>query len=170
MAHLNFHPAPGFGDLLPGFFVVPQNPIRGASTPMVPSVQAAAGGQVVRVPHVGDLLPGQFPVPQNPIRAAMGGLGAYQFNNGLYGPDGVLYRRRLWPADRHTISGLGCGCGCSDGCGCGGTNPSGLQGISDSVAAWVTAPSPVSSISNFVFYGGLAAAGAYFMFFRHHRR
>lgn len=148
MAHLNFHPAPGFGDLLPGFFVVPQNPIRGASTPLVPSVQAASMGTIVRVPHVGDLLPGQFPVPQNPIIAALA--------TGMNG-----------------MRGMGCGCGGDCGCGCGGTSPSGIQGlsgISDSVAAWVTADSPVSGVSNFVFYGAAAAAVSYFLFFRHHRR
>lgn len=52
----NNHPAPGFGDLLPGFFVVPQNPF----TPPV------------RVPGIGDILPGRFIVPQNPLRDALG--------------------------------------------------------------------------------------------------
>ena len=31
MAHSNFHPAPGMGQMLPGWFAVPQNPIIRAS-------------------------------------------------------------------------------------------------------------------------------------------
>jgi hypothetical protein len=53
----NYHPAPGLGDLLPGFFVVPQNPI-------VPTTY---------VPRIGDILPGKFAVPQNPIKDYMSG-------------------------------------------------------------------------------------------------
>lgn len=54
MAKLNMHPSPGFGDLLPGFFVVPQNPIAGQKP-------------ISYIHHIGDLLPGRFAVPQNPI-------------------------------------------------------------------------------------------------------
>lgn len=76
---LRHHPAPGFGELMPGFHVVPQNPIRDAGTVLVPSVQAAAGNQIVRVPHMGELLPGTFRVPSNPIlknlTGGMSGLG-----------------------------------------------------------------------------------------------
>lgn len=68
MAHLPFHPAPGLGELLPGFFVVPQNPITAA----------VKGTQYI--PHVGELLPASFSVPQNPIvktfQTNMNGLGA----------------------------------------------------------------------------------------------
>jgi hypothetical protein len=71
MAHIPYHPAPGFGDLLPGDFVVPQNPIRDAGTVLVPSVQAMTGGRTVRVPHLAELLPATMVVPQNPIRDAM---------------------------------------------------------------------------------------------------
>lgn len=60
MAHLNFHPAPGLGDLLPGAFVVPQNPIDGESR------RATS-----YVPRMGELLPGSFSVPQNPLIAAL---------------------------------------------------------------------------------------------------
>lgn len=52
---LNHHPSPGFGDLLPGFFVVPQNPIK--------------AGEAKYIPAIGDLLPGRFSVPQNPLIA-----------------------------------------------------------------------------------------------------
>lgn len=65
--------------MMPGFFVVPQNPIRDAGTVLVPSVQAAVGNAIVRVPHMGELLPGKFTVPGNPIiknlTGGMSGLG-----------------------------------------------------------------------------------------------
>jgi hypothetical protein len=67
MAHLSFHPAPGLGDLLAGYFVVPQNPIRDAGTPLVPSVQATHPNKVMRVKHIGELLRASFTVPQNPL-------------------------------------------------------------------------------------------------------
>ena len=51
MPYLSFHPAPGVGDLLPGWFVVPQNPIK----------------PVTMQQNMGDFLPAQFAVPQNPI-------------------------------------------------------------------------------------------------------
>jgi hypothetical protein len=71
MSHIPFHPAIGFGDLLPGEFAVPQNPIRDAGTPLVPSTVAVMGGQPYRIPHLGELLAGKFTVPQNPIRAVL---------------------------------------------------------------------------------------------------
>ena len=55
MAFTNIHPAPGLGELMPGFYVVPQNPITMAQTGMGYS------------PRMGDLLPAAFTVPQNPI-------------------------------------------------------------------------------------------------------
>lgn len=89
MSHLPFHPAPGLGDLMPGSFVVPSNPIRNDGTPLVPSVQAAQGGQVAYRPKIGDLLPGSFPVPQNPIvrnlSGGMAGLGCGDCGGNAYG-------------------------------------------------------------------------------------
>jgi hypothetical protein len=67
MAHIPYHPAIGFGDLLPGSYAVPQNPIRDAGTPLVPSTVALTGGRAYKVPTLGELLPGKFTVPQNPI-------------------------------------------------------------------------------------------------------
>jgi hypothetical protein len=67
MSMLNFHPAPGLGDLLPGEFVVPQNPIRDAGTPLVPSNVGLTKGRPYKVPKLGDLMPGKFAVPQNPL-------------------------------------------------------------------------------------------------------
>ena len=67
MAFTNIHPAPGMGELMPGFFVVPQNPITMAQTGM---------GYFARM---GELLPGSFSVPQNPIvnnfKSGMQGMG-----------------------------------------------------------------------------------------------
>lgn len=87
MPMLNFHPAPGLGDLLPGWYSVPQNPLRPDSTPLVPTVRAATGNAITMKPKMGDLLPGtMFTVPQNPVRrnllSSMG------------------------------MAGMGCGCGC----------------------------------------------------------
>ncbi len=61
--NVNFHPAPGFGELLNGWHVVPQNPITAAQATIV------YGG-------MGELVPGRFPVPQNPLLPrALGGCG-----------------------------------------------------------------------------------------------
>lgn len=75
MAQLNFHPAVGFGDLMPGWHVVPQNPILTGGTPLVPSIQATAPGRVMRRGKLAELMPGGFSVPQNPLRQALGGMG-----------------------------------------------------------------------------------------------
>jgi hypothetical protein len=76
MSHIPFHPAPGLGDLLPGEFVVPQNPIRDAGTALVPSAVGLNGGKPYRVAKLGDLMPGKFTVPQNPlITTLMNGYG-----------------------------------------------------------------------------------------------
>lgn len=92
MSMINYHPAPGLGELLPGFFVVPQNPITDT-------------GGVSYVPRIGDILPGSFPVPQNPIKDYMQG------RLSLIGRD---------PNVVGTVNGVsGCGCGGSCG-GCGG--------------------------------------------------
>lgn len=53
MANVAFHPAPGLGDLLPGWFTVPQNPVKDG---------------VSYVPSIGEILPGSFAVPQNPVK------------------------------------------------------------------------------------------------------
>lgn len=93
MAHIGRHPAPGLGELIPGSFVVPQNPIMAASY----------------IPHIGELLPASFVIPQNPLIAAMltpAGTGMPNNTRGLTYGSG--------------LSGLGGGCGCRGGmCGCG---------------------------------------------------
>lgn len=68
MAFLPHHPAQGFGDLLPGFFVVPQNPLwNNKSRSRAP--MGFAGARYI--PHIGDLLPSRFSVPQNPLISAL---------------------------------------------------------------------------------------------------
>lgn len=103
MPWLPFHPAPGFGDLVPGFFVVPQNPIRDLGTPMVPSVQAATGNRPAYRAHLAELMPGRFAVPQNPLRFSLATVG---------------------------LSGGLNACGCGGGCGsCGCASGTGLSGL-----------------------------------------
>src|SRR5579863_8168943 len=61
--NLAYHPAPGLGDLLPGFYVVPQNPLK----------QSAP---VTYTPGIGDLVEGSavnFVVPQNPLKSYISG-------------------------------------------------------------------------------------------------
>ena len=140
--HLPFHPAPGFGDLLPGSFVVPQNPIRDAGTALVPSVQAKTGNQVTRVPHLADLLPASFDVPQNPLRDAL-----------------------LSASVVKTQSTKGMGCvGCMagiDGMGSMGD----LSASVSNVSTWLT--TPLFSIGSFgvaPWMLGAAGIGAYMLF------
>lgn len=137
MSQINFHPAPGLGDLSPGWFVVPQNPLRGDSTVLVPSVQASAGGRVVRKPHIGEFVAASFVVPQNPVaRNLMTGM-----------------------------NGLGCGCS-TPACG-DFRYQGGLQGFDvASVETWAGQPSGLSvgsmALPNWLVYGG-AAAAAFFL-------
>lgn len=60
--NLPFHPAPGLGDLIPGYFVVPRNPIT-----------AQARAPITVSPGIGDIIRASFPVPQNPIISAVTG-------------------------------------------------------------------------------------------------
>ena len=54
--NLSIHPAPGLGDLLPGWYAVPQNPVDiGLS-----GIGYTSG--------IGEILPGSFAVPQNPLK------------------------------------------------------------------------------------------------------
>lgn len=93
MSMISYHPAPGLGDLLPGFFVVPQNPIKDAQG-------------VTYVPRIGEILPGSYAVPQNPIKDYMGG----RLN--LIGRE---------PGVPGKVNGQLSGCGCGGSCGgCGG--------------------------------------------------
>lgn len=98
MARLNFHPAIGFGDLMDGWFVVPQNPIRTPGTPLVPSLQATAPGRILRRGRLAELMPGGFTVPQNPLRMALGSIGCSGCGSGTanYTLNGLGGRRVPW--------------------------------------------------------------------------
>ena len=92
MAELPYHPAPGLGDMMPGWWDVPQNPIT-----------AARG--ITKVPGIGEIIDGYFVVPQNPIR---------DFVKGQVRPLGQ-------GAGRGSVNGpAGAGCSCGGSCGCGG--------------------------------------------------
>ena len=133
-----YHPAPGLGDLLPGWLVVPQNPVRAAETALVPTVQALAPGAIMRKPHMGDFLPASFVVPQNPIRKTLAS----------------------------NMNGLGCGG--NTGANFYGMSGMGATAATTTVSpfssmaafqAWLQAPSSLSaSIPNWMLYGGGAAA------------
>ena len=58
MPMINFHPSPGLGELLPGWFIVPQNPITAAM-----GVRPVLG----RVPKMGELVRAHWTLPQNPL-------------------------------------------------------------------------------------------------------
>lgn len=158
MAMLPVHPAPGLGDLMTGFFVVPQNPIRDAelSTPIVASKTAKASGAVVKIPSLGDLLPGMFVVPQNPLRNALAtpagaGVPGTKPNTGSGMP---------------ALAGLGCS-SCGNGLmGLGQTESSLMTSLSSAttgITSWLQQPSFISaSIPNWGMVAGLAAA--YFLF------
>jgi hypothetical protein len=108
MSHIPFHPAVGFGDLLPGSYAVPANPIRDAGTALVPTNFAVTGNRPYRVPGIGELLAAKFTVPQNPLR-----------NTLVNGWSGVA------------SGGCGCSGSKSGGCSCGSH---GMGDLSD----WLT--------------------------------
>lgn len=109
-----FHPAPGLGDLAPGWFALPQNPLTMTdSTVLVPTMSATAPGRWVKTPHLADLVQAAFVVPENPIVETLS-------------------------------SGRGLGCGCGGGCNGSqnfyGVN--GLRGLgqvlgTDPVSTWL---------------------------------
>ena len=152
MSQLPFHPAPGFGDLAPGWSVVPQNPIHSDGTDLVPSIQATAPGHVIQIRRLGDLVAASFVVPQNPIVDAL--------------------KNSMAKAGMSGCGGLGCGCagfGCDGGAefyslnGLGQLDTSSLSNFISSVPTWAQEPSMIASIPNWAFYGGLAV-GAYMIF------
>lgn len=144
MSHINRHPAPGIGDLLPGFYVVPQNPIR------------AAQQGIGYVPHFGELVPAMFTVPDNPLVKSLAGLGSMGCNGGCSGSSvGGLLRSN---AGMMSISGLG-SVEMADG------------GVLDPVSEMLGKVNPKISEyfdiwrSNKLYFFGSIAAVAYFLFF-----
>lgn len=146
MPHIPFHPAIGFGELMQGWHVVPQNPIRDAGTPLVPSVQATAPNRVLRTPRLAELMPAAYSLPQNPLRAALG------------------------------VGRIGCGGGCGCGGqanytlnGLGQLDTSSIGGFLSSVPTWLTEPSSIfPAVSNWLLFGGLIIAADLY-FGKHHR-
>ena len=103
--NIAYHPAPGLGELLPGWYDVPQNPIApgAAGVRYTPTVQESLAG-------LGEFIGASFVVPQNPIKDYVQG------NVKPIGTDpnapGVV---------NGSLSGVGCGCACGGGsCSCGG--------------------------------------------------
>ena len=105
MAHIGHHPAPGLGELIPGSFVVPSNPI------IAPSY----------IPHIGELLPASFPVPQNPLIAAISSPPGYGIPNSMKGLGcGCSTGCGSGMCGDQGMAGLSGDCGCIGGmCGCG---------------------------------------------------
>ena len=104
MANLNLHPATGMGDLLSGWWVVPQNPLQ----------MAREGVTVKR--SLGDFVDACFVVPQNPLRDQVYGMVA-PLGTGISGTP-----LKALPAPAGSgMSGLHGDCGCGGTCGgCGG--------------------------------------------------
>jgi len=93
MAQLSVHPAPGLGDLLPGWFAVPQNPVEGG---------------VSYTPGIGDILPAVYVVPQNPLKDYTAGRVA------------LIGQQSNTPGQLNGQKVGGCGCGCGGSGACGG--------------------------------------------------
>lgn len=102
MAQIQIHPAPGLGDLMAGWFAVPQNSVTDG---------------VTYTPGIGDILPGSFAVPQNPILDYAKGQVKLIAQNPSGGPGMINGQPVSMSAG---TSGAGCGCGGACG-GCGGT-------------------------------------------------
>lgn len=98
--NIQFHPAPGLGDLMPGWFSVPQNPMTDGIT---------------YTPGIGEIMAGNYPVPQNPIKDYTNGQVSLLGQQPTKGP-GMINGQVANPP-----SGAGMGCGCGGSCGgCGG--------------------------------------------------
>lgn len=98
--NIGMHPAIGLGELMPGWFVVPQNPVD---------------GPVSYIRGIGDILStGGFAVPQNPVTDRYAGnvlpIGVQP------GATGMVNNKTVASA---SLSGCGCGGGCGHS-GCGG--------------------------------------------------
>jgi hypothetical protein len=95
-ANIHRHPAPNraLGELLPGWFDIPQNPITARSQ------------GINYTPTLGEIMAGSFTIPENPI---------VNFASGNVLPLGVN------PAKAGVVNGQPVGTGMSGGCGCGGS-------------------------------------------------
>lgn len=120
MANIGIHPAPGLGDLLAGWFAVPQNSVTDGIT---------------YTPGIGDILPGSFVVPQNPIKDYTNGQVKLIGQDPSGGP-GMVNGQPVSTTGGNT--GSGCGCGGSCGGGCGGHGGMGQLSLSFNPAADIT--------------------------------
>ena len=150
MAQLNFHPAPGLGNLAPGWLLLPYNPIS-PGTPMVASLGAAMPRRPIRIPRMGDLLSGRYVIPQNPILAAMG----------KTGPGTSVALADLtpgrYPVPMNPILAAQGGMGCAT-CGMAGLG----DAIGDSISTWMDSDSPITGLSNVTFWGAVVVFGLVF--------
>jgi len=90
------HPAIGLGELLPGWFAVPQNPMD---------------GPVTYIRGIGDILgTGGFTVPQNPVVSRA---------SGVIQPIGTAPGQPAQLNNKPVTSGMGCGCS-GKSCECSG--------------------------------------------------
>ncbi len=160
MPQLDFHPAPGIGPMLPGWTLPPYFP-QAPSSDMVASIGAALPGRAIRIPRIGEIMatPGQ-PLPQNPLLAALG-RGTGDLTSGAYpipwnpiagGMSGVHdLTPGSYPEPWNPITGRLSGLGCSSCNGMGDV-------VTDSVSGWLNQDSPISGVSNLLFWGGAAVA------------
>lgn len=93
--HTSVHVAPGLGDLIGGWFVVPQNPV--------------GGGRAGYVPSLGELMPGSYPMPQNPLMRGLSAVGAGGSGTGM----GCGCGGGDAPSHDHGPAKSACGCGCN---------------------------------------------------------
>ena len=96
MPFVNVHPAPGLGEMLPGWFVVPNNPFQPRSV-----VGVGKG--------VGMMLPAGFVVPQNPLIDALRTVGmpagktaSIGYINGI----GEISLDSAWESTQSVVSGV----------------------------------------------------------------
>ena len=122
-ANIHRHPAPNraLGELLPGWFDVPQNPIT----------QRVYGTQYT--PTLGEIMPGSFAVPQNPLVAlASGSVLPLAMQPGAPGKvNGTTI-------DAGGGAGVGCGCGGSGGGSCSCSGGHGMGDISTDLSTFMT--------------------------------
>lgn len=103
-ANIHRHPAPNraLGELLPGWFDLPQNPLM------------ASTYGVAYTPTLGEIMPGSFTIPENPL---------WNIGTGTVKPIGVMPGApgQINGQPIGGVSGVGCGCGGGHGsCGCSG--------------------------------------------------
>lgn len=91
MPNCPYHPAPGLGDLVPGMFVVPMNPIT------------AANGGVTYVPRIGDLVRAHYTVPMNPLVPGMSGCGCNAYRDAGMG---ALDLSGAWDSVTSAVGGV----------------------------------------------------------------